>query len=162
MAVEWGSIINVGLQAVGGLMQANSQNKAGQESSAISQANAANFDFMAKDTIDRGYINANNLRMKGRRLRGSQRVAYSAGNIDSASGTASDVQAATAANVEFDAQVMNINAQREAMGYTMRADEARRTAQISKTAGKTSAVNSLIGTAASVYSTGYKAGWWGT
>jgi|SRR5262245_31935223 len=71
----------------------------------------------AADALQRGAVDTGRLREQGGELINRQKVAYANSGVDPTVGTAANVQAGTAAQVELDAQTIKNNAAAEAWGF---------------------------------------------
>jgi hypothetical protein len=82
-------------------------------------------DALAVDALRRGSFLGGLKRMEGSRTIAQQKVAYEASGVDSTVGTAAQVAGATRLVSELDAQTLQNNAAREALGHTTTADQYR-------------------------------------
>lgn len=162
--------IALGLAVGGSIMNARSQVKAGKaaeqaaqrqgeaeeraglaaQRAAESQAqlaeyNAAVADLQAKDSLQRGKLDADKFRSRTRVLIGEQRAGIAAGNIDVGYGSAVDVQADAAYLGELDALTVQTNAAREAWGFRVEAEDLRERARISRAEGANAALEGRYG-----------------
>lgn len=137
----------IGLMLVGGGFSAYSQYNAGKDQRALGEFNASVSEQRAQDAGVRGEWSVGRLREDTRKLIGSQRTAFAASGVDitDPDSTAVNVFADTAALSELDAQTIRYNAQREAWGHRMDAENFRRGGQVAYEAGKNNAIGTLFG-----------------
>lgn len=108
------SIADTASTDTGVFMSAASSMMAGDEARRVAGANKDAYRAAARDSRQRGADEAAEHRQKVMKILARQNVAYSAGGIDTSSGTAADVMVETAGLGELDAlRIMN-NAQRRA------------------------------------------------
>jgi len=158
--------------AVGGtIMNAVGQKKAGNAAgrAAESQAqqleyNATVADLQAGDALARGAEDESSFRSQVRGLIGTQRTTLASTGVDVGFGSAADVQADAAYLGEIDARRLVANAQREAWGFRVQADDlrmgadvARQGGQAARTAGSWGAATSVVGGTGSLLLSRY--GW---
>jgi hypothetical protein len=110
----------------------------------VSQSNQALAEIQARDVVTRGNKEAQLLKAKGQAMIGSQRTALAAQGIDIESGSALDVQADTAAQIDLDIITIRNNAWREAWGYKYQAAQYGFQGQMAALAGQNVARTSLI------------------
>jgi hypothetical protein len=158
--------IGLGLDIVGGLFSANAQKEAGNAQAAtyFEQARAADLNAAAagelsRDAVIRGGLEERNLRQQGGQLLGSQKAAYGASGIDSATGSAAQVADASRLALEEDVAAIRLNAQREAWGsqidalnYKSQARAYRNAAKAAKKSGGQAGMGTMLTTASSVAS----------
>lgn len=82
-------------------------------------------DALAVDSLRRGSFLGGLQRMEGSRTIARQQVAYEASGVDSTVGTPAQMAGATRLVSELDAQTLQNNAAREALGHTTTADNYR-------------------------------------
>lgn len=82
-------------------------------------------DALAIDTLRRGAVAGGLARMQGTSVIAQQKVAYEASGVDSTVGTPAQVAAGTRMVSELDAQTLQNNAAREALGHATTADQYR-------------------------------------
>lgn len=164
-----GSLI---FSAVQQYRQAGAAKKAGEadqrafEATAeVRESEAAQFDFnaqvaelQAQDALGRGQDEESRFRTSVRGLLGSQRAGFGGQGVDVGFGSAADVQADAAYLGELDALQIRTNAQREAWGLEVQAEDLRAGAA---TARKGAAAARLGGeSAAAAGRAGQSAGRW--
>lgn len=163
--------IGAGLAIYGAVQSFRGQRAAGRaaEEAGESQAqqlefNAAVADLQAQDAEQRGLEEEQRFRTQVRGLIGSQRAGFAGAGVDVGIGSAADVQADSAFLGELDARQIRANAQREAWGFRVQAEDARFGAGVARKGGAASrqaaninAVSSVIGTGSSLLLSRY--GW---
>lgn len=139
MVAGIGMMVGAGFSAYG-------QYNAGKDQRALGEFNAGVSEQKARDALVRGDWSENRLREETRKLIGQQRVAFAASGVDitDADSTAANVFADTQALSELDAQTIRYNAQREAWGHRMDAENFRRGGQTAYEAGKMNAIGTLF------------------
>lgn len=166
-----GTAIAIGSVIAGTVTSVLGQRKAGQAAAEAGESSARQFEFnarvadlQAEDATQRGLEEEQRFRTAVRGLVGSQRAGFAAAGVDVGSGSAADVQADSAFLGELDAQQIRANAQREAWGYRVQAEDlrqgagvARRGGQAARTAANWGAVNTVLGTGSSLLLSRY--GW---
>jgi hypothetical protein len=115
------------------------QQQAAESQAHLSDYNAAVADLQAKDSEERGAIEANRFRARTRALVGEERTGFAAGNVDVGFGSAVDVQADAAFLGELDALTVRTNAAREAWGYRVEATDQRNRGEIQRKEGANAA-----------------------
>lgn len=150
-------IAAVAAQVGGAVWNAASAKKAGDKARKIGDFNARVAELQATDALARGTQDAQQIRSYGRGLIGTQRAGYAGQNVNVNSGSAVDVQADTAYAAEQDAQRRIANAEREAWGYRIDAENARLGGQSAQGAAYAQAAGSLLGTGSSLALAAY--GW---
>jgi hypothetical protein len=124
--------------------QAQAQRSQSRYEQRIAEANARIMDLQARDATQRGEEAADASQRATRQLVGSQRAAMAAQGIDVASGSALDVQEATAGLGALDALTIRNNAYREAWGFQMQALNSRSEAAHARSAGRQAVRNTLL------------------
>jgi len=135
---------------VGGVSSAYSQYQTGKYNNQVAANNKIIADRQAEDSLRRGRTAEAEHRRKVEDLKGSQKVAFGAGNIQLGSGTPLDVLEGTAVMGEIDALTIRDNARREAYGYQVQGMNAQAQGRLDKYQGTTGAVGSLLTSAGSV------------
>lgn len=160
--------------------------RAAESQARLAEYNAGVSDILAKDAVDRGEEEAQQIGKEVERVVGSQRAGFAANNIDVGFGTAVDLAADTAWTGELDALQARTNAMREAWGYQVEATDLRTRAGIvrqeganavevgranaaaslaagktANTLGKLGAANSILGGASSLLMARYGYRWRG-
>ncbi len=90
-------------------------------------ANDALLQYQSRLSKQQAGIAEGKVRMLGGKTAAAQNVAYANSGVDASTGTAAAVQANTAAQTELDAQTVKNNAAREAWGFKVKQQEAKRT-----------------------------------
>ncbi|HDX2969154.1 TPA: hypothetical protein ROA45_000562 [Escherichia coli] len=98
-------------------MQAYNQRQEGKYTQAVANQNADIAEAQAQDSINRGNIQAEELRRRNRQAAGTQAATMGAMGTDLSSGTALDIFGDTAQFGTLDTLTTVNNAQREAYGY---------------------------------------------
>jgi hypothetical protein len=172
MAVAWGvTAAAAAIRARGQMKAASAQKKAGEIAGDAADAEGERFDYnagvadlQAQDALDRGVDDEGRFRSSIRGLIGTQRATLAANGVVVGVGSAADVQADAAYLGERDAQQIKANAQREAWGFTVQADDlrkggevarkggqaAREAGRVASSAGKWAVAGDLIGTGSSL------------
>lgn len=141
------SILSMATEGAGATMSAVSSMVGGDEARRIAGYNKTALREAAHDTLQRGADAADEHREKVRRIISRQNAAFSAGGVDSGSGSALDVQAETAGMGELDAlRIMN-NAQRQS-------DYLNDQAEFQKYQGREAWLASRAGAAGALMSSG--------
>lgn len=156
--------IGAGLWAVGQIMNAVGQKKAGAAAKDAGEAEAQRLEYnagvtglQAADAVTRGAEEEQRFRSTVRGLIGSQRAGFAGQGVDVGSGSAVDVQADAAYLGELDALTIRSNAQREAWGYRVQGEDlrmaagvARRGGQAAQTAARWNTASSILGSGSSL------------
>lgn len=106
-------------------VQVAGQVKAGKAAKKAGEYNAQVAELQAQDALDRGRQDEQSYRQGVTALMGTQRADFAGQNIDVESQSALDVRADTAYLAELDARQIQTNAQREAWGYRVQAQQSR-------------------------------------
>jgi len=149
--------------------QANEQGKYQQalanQNAVMQERNADMQQHQASDTRARGVVAAEQQRDKARRMGARQATELAGNGLDISSGTSLDLFAETATLGEYDAQVVENNAAREAYGYDFQATNTRYGARSTRAsgrnaraAGKNKAIGTLLTTGAQAASLGMGGG----
>jgi hypothetical protein len=115
--------------------QGEAAQRAAESAAALDEYNAAVADLQAKDAIARGEDDASRYGAEVRGVIGEQRVAFAAGGVDVAFGSAREVQEDVQRLAELDITTIEINAAREAWGYDVQAFNDRQAADIKRQEG---------------------------
>lgn len=105
------------LTAVVTAMSAYSQHQQGKYAKAVADQNADVAEAQAQDSINRGNIQAEEVRRRNRQTAGTQAATMGATGADLSTGNALDIFGDTAKYGQLDALTTVNNAQREAYGY---------------------------------------------
>lgn len=135
--------VGVASLAASGL-SAYSQVQAGRYNAAVAQQNAAADTAAANDSINRGNQQAQQQRDQARAAGGSQAAAMAANGMDLNSGTALNFFGDTSRQGALDSLTSINNAQREAYGYQMQANNATSQAQMARYQGRMGAFTTLL------------------
>jgi hypothetical protein len=138
------------MMGFGAVVNAFGTMRAGMDEAHVQQFNARVSEQAAVDALYRGEHTANVVRSQGGQLIGRQRTEYASSGVDAGTGSALDVQIATAGLTELDAQTARSNAAREAWGYRIQAANARARASAAEAAGQYGYVGSILGGAGAV------------
>lgn len=132
-----------GTQVVGQVKRGNAARKAGEIQADIGRDardleyfNANVSEQLAQDAIARGRDDEQRFRQGVRTLIGSQRAGFAAQGVDVGVGSPVDVVADAAFLGELDALTVRSNAEREAYGHGIDADNARRRGDIALKEGR--------------------------
>lgn len=152
MGISTGLLVSMGVVGLGAGITAKAQRDTGRAAQEQANRNAQIAELQATDAIARGIEDENRLRIRSRRLIGSQRAAFAASGIDitDADSTAVNVFADTAEQTEIDARTIRANAAREAWGYKVQADDYLYKGRIARYEGDTAAIGTVLSTAGSV------------
>jgi hypothetical protein len=147
----------VGFMVGGAILKGVGDVKAGNAAKSIGDYNANVADEQATDAIARGTFEQQKFALGVKSTIGSQRAGFAGQNVDVGTGSPVDVTADAAYLGKLDEQTIAINAQREALGYKVQAQNARMGGQQAQTAGYFGAASTVLGTGASLL--GAKYGW---
>jgi len=128
--------VGLALDVIGNIKAGNAAARAGESEAQRDEFNAGVADLQAGDAITRGQDEESRFRTQVRGLIGTQRAGFAGQGVDVGSGSAADVQADSAYLGELDAQTIRANAQREAWGYQVEAEDRRKAAAIARAGGK--------------------------
>lgn len=148
-------VASIGLSVFGGVQQAQAAKAEGEYAAQVANNNAKVATQQADYERQLGNIEEEKHRRNVRQMLGSQRAALAANGIDTASGTALDLQAETAQFGEEDALAIRANAARKAWGYEVEAGNYKAESRAAKARGKNQSIGTYLGTAANVASMGY-------
>lgn len=129
------------------------EQRAHEAAALVSEDRAAQFDYnaaiaelQAKDVIERGREDESRFRVGVRGLIGSQRAGFAGQGVDVGFGSAVDVQSDARSLGQADIQTMRKNAEREAWGFKVQAEDlargggiARKEAEAAREAGRAAA-----------------------
>jgi hypothetical protein len=130
--------------AAGTYTQAQAQRSAARFEERRLEMNARLAAIQAEDARVRGEQAVDVSQASTRRLLGSQRAALAAQGIDVASGSALDVQEATAGLGAMDALTIRNNAVREAWGFRMQELDSRTQARYTRLAGRQEVASTIL------------------
>lgn len=159
MAVMTG--IALGSVIASTVMQVAGQKKAGAAAARAAESQAQQYEFnagiadlQAQDAAQRGLEEEQRFRTQVRGLIGTQRAGFAGQNVVVGDGSAADVQADSARLGELDAQQVRANAQREAWGFQVQADDLRMGAKVARQGGQAARTAANWQAAGSVLSAG--------
>jgi hypothetical protein len=138
--------------------------RVGESQGQLDEYNAGVADLEAKDALRRGGEEEARFASSVAGVVGTQRAGFAGQNVDVATGSAADVQADATRLGQLDITQIRRNAQREAWGHSVEAENYRRGAVIARqggqaqlTASKYAAAGTLLGGASSLLLARY--GW---
>lgn len=159
MAVMTG--IALGSVIASTVMQVKGQHAAGAAAGRAAESQAQQYEFnagiadlQAQDAAQRGLEEEQRFRTQVRGLIGTQRAGFAGQNVVVGDGSAADVQADSARLGELDAQQVRANAQREAWGFQVQADDLRMGAKVARQGGQAARTAANWQAAGSVLSAG--------
>lgn len=127
-----------------GALSAVNQYQSGRQAAATASANAKSAEAQAQDSINRGNAAADEVRRRNRQALGTQIATAGAGGADLTSGSAVDIFGDTAQFGELDALTTVNNAQREAYGLQIQADNYKAQGSAAKRQGNIGAATTLL------------------
>jgi hypothetical protein len=136
----------VGVQALGGGIQAIGQLQQGRATEDVARRQARYADLQAGDALNRGRLEELRFRRGLAQLQGRQRVAAGASGT-TLEGSPADIFASTAELGELDALTIRANAEREAYGFTEQARLLRYSGRVARRQSQLGALGTLLGTA---------------
>lgn len=131
------------IKAYGDIQQGNQQQR-------LNEKQADLLDMKADIALEQGQWQATQVSRKGMQLESEQRTGYAAMGVDVSKGTAAKLQDQTAALTREDVIQTNLNAAREAWGYTEQAKIERWKGDMAKYNGRLSAIGDILGTGGSI------------
>lgn len=135
----------MGLSAASAYQQAGAISAQNEFSKAMTEINIRRANIQKQDALDRGANAADKYRTNVKKLVGSQKVALAAQGIDISSGSAAEIMSQTEELGNADAQTIEMNAFREAMGYGMQATDYRANQIMDNAASQTRRTTTLLG-----------------
>jgi len=136
--------LSAGAGLYGSMQNAKAAKARGAYEQQIANQNARMAELQAADSIQRGNVESNEIRRKGKQVGGSQRASYSGQGVDVSSGTPANIQDETSYFTELDTLTAKNNAWREAWGYKTQASDYRFQGKYARLAAKKEAKNTLI------------------
>lgn len=130
------------VSAVSSAQQAKAQGEAQQNAA---ERNALISERQSADALQRGAVEAGQVRQRTRQQIGQQTTALAGSGVDVSRGSAADITADTAALGSMDEQTARTNAMREAYGYQTQAQSQRVQGQYARQAGRNQATSSILG-----------------
>lgn len=149
--------VAVAISVIGAAVSAASQYQAGQSQKEAANYNARMQERAANDALNRGAIEASQVKDKTRRLISAQIAASGAAGFDSSTGTNLDLSTEAAGFGELDALKTINNSQRQAAGMSAQANLDRFQGAAASRAGTMNAAGTLLSGAGSAYY-GFKKG----
>ena len=116
----------------------------------VARNNAAINRNLAADALERGAIAENIQRERTQQLKSRQRAKFGASGVDISSGSAARTIADTAMIGELDALTIRSNAQREAFGLEVGAQNLIEQSRLTRRRGASQAIGSILGGASQV------------
>ena len=135
---------------VGAGVSAKASYSQGKFAEKMAKNNAISQQHMAEAVIEKGKRDEMNLRMTIAQKKGEQRAALGASGRDVESGSASDIQADAAMVGELDALTLRSNAELEAYGHTVGAQNSIAQGRLDRSRGDYGAAGSLLSGASKV------------
>lgn len=152
------ALIGTAVSAIGQMQAASAQAKMANYQAQIANMNAQIAEEEAKSTLDAGAREEQQHRMKVAMLKGNQRAAMAANNVDIGSGSPLEVLIDTAYAGEMDALTIRTNTNRNAYNKRVEAANLRAQSQLYKMEAKqarTGGMLSALGTLASGFGDAY-------
>lgn len=125
-------------------VSAYNQYQQGKYSSAVAEQNAEVATAQAQDSINRGNAQADEVRRRNRQAAGTQAATMGATGADLSTGGALDIFGDTAQFGALDALTTVNNAQREAYGYQVQAENYKAQASSARKQGNMGAFTTLL------------------
>jgi len=125
-------------------LQAYQQYQQGKYQVAVANQNAKVATAQAQDSINRGNAQADEVRRRNRQAAGTQAATMAATGADLSTGNALDIFGNTAQFGALDALTTVNNAQREAYGYQVQAENYRSSASAARQQGNMGALTTLL------------------
>ncbi|WEJ86876.1 MAG: hypothetical protein P0Y63_16185 [Klebsiella huaxiensis] len=125
-------------------MQAYNQRQEGKYTQAVANQNADIAEAQAQDSINRGNIQAEEVRRRNRQAAGTQAATMGATGADLASGNALDIFGDTAQFGTLDALTTVNNAQREAYGYQVQSMNATAQGNAARSQSRAAVTQTLL------------------
>lgn len=150
--------IALAVTAASGAFSAYQSNQQGKYQQAVAERNAKMQENQATDARARGVVAGEEQRDRARQVGAQQATALAGSGLDISSGTSLDLFAETATLGEYDAQVAENNAAREAFGFTNRAETTRMSGRNARSAGRNQAFGTLLTTGAQMAGMGMNGG----
>ena len=147
-----------GGQAISGIMAARAQKRAADATADALDMNAAKADLMARDSIFRGEIDSQHLRIQLDSVIGSQKATFAAGNVSINSGTSIIAQEQANELTADEIELTKRNARLQAYGFQLDAEAMRAQAEGTRAAGRDAMVAGVIGAVAGGGATAYTIG----
>ena len=151
------TIAVAGAAVVGGVMQGVAAKNAADAEAAAGRRNAIIAEQAASDALARGAEAAGDATVQGAALGGQQTSGYAASGVLVEEGSAARTLQDTAALTAMDKERINNNAQREAWGLEVEADNMRDAADRAEDAGQNALLSGIIGGLAQGASSGISA-----
>lgn len=129
--------------AAGSAYNAYGQYQTGKYNAAVADENARLADISAEEAITLGEADVSRFRMNINQIRGRQRAAIGASNIEM-SGSALDISEDTAQIGELEIATIRNNAARDAYGFRTQGLNYRAQGRLDRFAGRTGAIGTLL------------------
>jgi len=139
--------------ALSGVAKAWNQVSAARQQGVTAEHNAEMMKLEARYQDLRADIEKTRLRRNTARLRSRQRAAYSAAGVNPDEGTPAEVGEETWDRAEYDAELIEMQAESAAMGYRGKAAGHQQTADTALSTGMTRAGTSLLSTTRKLWRT---------
>ncbi|TDX30756.1 hypothetical protein DFO67_10411 [Modicisalibacter xianhensis] len=136
--------IAIAATAASGAFSAYQANQQGKYQQAVYKQQAKAQQQQASDARARGVIAGEEQRDRARALEARQATSLAGSGLDIGSGTSLDLFAETATLGEYDAQVTENNAARQAYGYQTEATNSLASARNARSAGRNRAIGTLL------------------
>jgi hypothetical protein len=156
------AIAGTAMNAIGSVKSGNAAARAAESEAQRDEYNAQVAELQAEDAVTRGAEEESRFRTGVRKLIGSQRAGFAGQGVAVGSGSAADVQADAAYLGELDARQIRANAQRQAWGFSVQAEDLRMAADVArkggasaKSAGRWGAATSILGGGSSLLMSRY-------
>ncbi|WP_320729552.1 virion core protein, T7 gp14 family [Enterobacter ludwigii] len=143
--------ILAGAAVASGALSAYNQYQTGKYTAAVAEQNADVAEAQAQDSINRGNAQAEEVRRRSRQAAGTQAATMGATGADLSTGNALDVFGDTAQFGALDALTTVNNAQREAYGYQVQAENYKSQASSARKQGNMGAMTTLLTTPLQAY-----------
>lgn len=140
-----------GASLAAGALSAVNQYQTGRQAAAVANANAESAQAQAQDSINRGNAAADEVRRRNRQTMGTQLATAAATGADLNSGSVVDIFGDTAQFGELDALTTVNNAQREAYGLELQANNYKAQASADRRQGNVGAFSTLLTTPLEAY-----------
>lgn len=139
-----GNYVAQGLTAAGGITSALAQYTAGKTNQRIADANAKIAEAQREEVINAGTFAANRASLRGRQVEAAQQAAQAGGGVVVGAGTSGNVIQSTEQATAVDSMMIQRNAAREALGYTIKAGTDRMAGTAAAETGKMQALGTLL------------------
>jgi len=138
-------IASIGMQVYGQIKAGQAAKKAGESQAELGRLEGQRLDYnasiaeqQATDALARGTDEEGQFSTQVRRLVGTQRAGFAGQGVDVSVGSAAEVQTDAKQLGAADLRTIRRNAQREAWGHRVEADDYRRSADVARKGGEIS------------------------